>query len=238
MASSVRALVLVLVTVFLGLTGSPATSVTGETAGRAAPLVGECHNLTYEQLAEPADTRPAVDCATTHTTLTVHVGTIPDKVWRKGKKARLAYGARICDDPHEAYFGVNPKLLVQSLYSSYFYFVPSKAEAKAGARYVRCDVAARAGSKVFPIAADPRFTELTPAVAKCMNKRYLFTRCTTAHTYYPFAAVSLPRRPAEGREAAVVGRRCAASTGQRVPAVSWPSGPWKGQALGVCYFRD
>lgn len=236
--ASVRALVLVFVMLVVGLTGSPAGSATGETAGRAAPLVGECHDLTYDQLAKPSDTRAPVDCAATHTTLTVHVGTIPEKVWRKGKVAHYAYGVRVCRDAWEAYFGVSRKLLVQTLFSSYFYFVPSKAEAKAGARYIRCDVAARAGTKVFPIAADPRFTELTPEVAKCMNKRYYFTTCTGAHTYYPVAAVTLPRRPAEGQEARVVGRRCLASTGKQVAAVSWPAGDWSGSALGVCYRRD
>lgn len=236
--ASVRALLLVVITLAVGLTGSPAGSATGEAARQAVPVVGECHDLTYNELAKPSDTAAPVDCAASHTTMTVHVGTIPQKVWRKGVKARFAYGARLCDDPVEAYFGVSPKLLEQTVYSSYFYFVPSKAEAKAGARFVRCDLAARAGTKVFPIPADPRFTELTPEVAKCMNKRYYFTTCTGAHTYYPVAAVTLPRRPAEGREARVVGRRCVASTGQQVPAVSWPSGDWTGSALGVCYRRD
>lgn len=71
-----------------------------------------------------------------------------------------------------------------------------------------------------------------------MNKRYYFTTCTGAHTYYPVAAVTLPRRPAQGQEARVVGRRCLASTGKQVPAVSWPSGSWGKGALGVCYRRD
>ena len=116
--------------------------------------------------------------------------------------------------------------------------MPSTAEAKAGARYIRCDVAASAGTKVFPIPADPRFTELTPAVAKCMNKRFNFTTCTGAHTYYPFAAVTLPRRPAAGPAARGVGRRWPAAPRRRVGAVGWPAGPWGKGSLGVCYRRD
>lgn len=236
--ASVRALVLVVVTLVVGLAGSPAVSATVESAGRAAPLVGECHNLTFKQLAKPSDTAAPVDCAATHTTLTIHVGTIPKKVWRKGVRARFVYGARVCVKAHEAYFAVSPKLLVQTVYSSPFYFVPSKAEARAGERYVRCDAAARAGSKVYPIPADPRFTEVTSDNAKCMTRRFNFTPCAAPHTYYPVAAVTLPRRPAAGREAAVVGRRCQASLGKRVPAVSWPAGNWREANLGVCYRRD
>lgn len=236
---SVRALVwLVVVSMSIGLFGSPAGSATGEVGRRAAPLVGECHDLTYDQVAKQSDSRAPVDCAAAHTTLTVQVATIPDKVWSKGAKARIAYGVRVCDEAHRAYFGVSPKLLEQTLFSSFFYFLPSPAEVKAGERFVRCDVAARAGTHIYALPADPRFTDLTPAVAKCMDKRYYFTRCSGPHTYYPIAAVTLPRRPAKGLEARAVGRRCQASIGQQVPGVSWPSGDWGRGSFGVCYRRD
>jgi hypothetical protein len=204
----------------------------------AVPVVGECHEITYAQAAEVSDSSAPVDCSAKHTLMTIQVGTIPESVWSKGSKQRFEYAEGICRDAHEAYFGLSPKILALSMFNYYFYFLPNATEAAAGERFVRCDVARVAGSKLYPLAADPRFTELTKQVARCMTARYRFTACTGAHRFYPYAAVTLPRRPAAGREARVVGRRCQAATGRRAPAVSWPGGNWTDDNIGVCYRLD
>jgi hypothetical protein len=204
----------------------------------APPVVGECHDITYAQAAESSDSSASVDCATRHTTMTIHVGSIPESVWSKGSKQRFEYADKICRDAHEAYFGLSPKILAPSMFGYHLYFLPHATEAAAGERFVRCDVARMAGPKLYPLAADPRFTKLTKQAAKCMTARYQFTACTSPHRFYPYAAVTLPRRPPEGREAVVVGRRCQAATGRRAPAVSWPGGNWTDDNLGVCYRFD
>ena len=61
---------------------------------------------------------------------------IPESVWQRGERKRDAYAEGICDSAHDAYFGLSPKVLEQTLFGSYFHFLPSKAEAAAGERFV------------------------------------------------------------------------------------------------------
>ncbi len=206
---------------------------------QAAPVVGECHDRTFAQAAKASDSSAPVDCTTRHTLMTIAVGTIPETVWDKGREKRIAYASSICTDARDAYFPVGRRALATTLYASAFYFFPDAGQVAAGERFVRCDVAKRAGSKLFPLPADPRFTKVTKQQERCMTARFDFTPCTSAHRYRPTSTVALPRRrPAPGAEGRVVARRCLRSTGRPVPAVSWPGGSWRHDNLGVCYRRD
>lgn len=230
-----RLLVVSLIVASTAVVSSPAA----QGAAASAPVVGECHDLTFAELAPMSDSSAPVDCATTHTALTIQVTTIPDSVWDQGKTKRISYAVRVCQKARYAYFGLSPKVLERTLFASSIFFFPDRAQVAAGERFVRCDVVKHSSSKVYPLAADPRFSKITKDVAACMSARFKITACTAPHRFYPTAAVGLPvPRPRSGQETIAVARRCVAVTGRRPAAVSWPGGRWTAKSLGVCYRRD
>ena len=114
----------------------------------SAPKVGQCWNATLAQADAWADWKgaAATSCSSTHVLYTYGIGQIKDVTsddWTaKGSKTELdatisADASKTCNSPYEKLL---PNLTwSQQLVQSYF-FVPTQAEWKAGARWVRCDV--------------------------------------------------------------------------------------------------
>jgi hypothetical protein len=119
-------------------------SNTSDTSG--TPKVGQCWNATDSEADNWADWEgtPAVSCAKSHVLYTYAVGKltgIKAKTWAQSatsdqvSDAVAAVAADVCTTS-----ALVPKLKWNQQLVQGYYFVPSKADWKAGARWVRCDV--------------------------------------------------------------------------------------------------
>jgi hypothetical protein len=123
------------------------------------PAVGSCHELTLKE--GPSDPDPAVRCTERHTSVTTRIvrfRNAPD--W--GNIDRLL--ARIetpCNKGRLALFDGHAKPLQMSAYVEFF-FIPTKAQRDAGAKWVRCDVALAGGRslRALPTDRDPALGRL------------------------------------------------------------------------------
>lgn len=126
----------------------PETSTS--TSAPERPQVGDCHRLTPRDVLESADTEPPVDCASEHSSQTVHVGTFEPAAEGKPRAltsdaANRAAGQR-CGSRAAAYLGTGVEEL-RITRVEVFWFVPTAEEVEAGADWLRCDVVVLAGEQ-------------------------------------------------------------------------------------------
>jgi Septum formation len=129
-----------------------APSSTGPEAGapstpQPTPKVGDCHGpVDADLINAPTDTRPTVSCTRTHGMETFYVGEIDASIttW-PGNESNAELGQQVdeaCAASHLAYLGVTPQTatdLPPDRLQVYAYYIPSKADFDAGARWFRCD---------------------------------------------------------------------------------------------------
>lgn len=156
------------------------------------PAVGECRNLTSDQLGKQSDTTAPIDCGSRHTTKIVAVPQIPDgETWATMKANNWAKLGKLyetqCRPAWETLLGVNDRTQAMTAYGL-AWFMPTVAERNAGARWFRCDVYVPAGSSALtplkydaaPLVPDP----LTNFVRKCMKgKDFAYTSCNARHAW-------------------------------------------------------
>ncbi len=161
------------------------------------------------------------------------------------EKASIARIAKValkdCYPTITAALGGTVELRAQSAYRL-AYFVPSKAQRKAGARWIRCDLILGVG----PLAALPPSYALTdpPAdgVAACLDGRGSVRACTKRHVFRTIGAVAVDRKryPSDGAFTSIGGRKCRAAYGKKTAYLTWPSKMvWKqGERAITCYKRS
>ena len=168
-----------------GLLAAPAQALTAEADATArdttyaAPAVGSCHAYTFRQATKRSETSAPVDCAASHTGLTLAVTTV-----RSLKSDRaVARAAQKCDRTVRGTVG---SLLPSTAFSTRF-FLPSKAEAKQGARWLRCDIVLLGGrATLAPLPVDYLASPPTDATALCavtQKKVTTATVCSSRHDY-------------------------------------------------------
>ncbi len=121
----------------------PETEESSTSSTPERPQVGQCHDLSAEEILESADSTAPVDCGDDHTSQTVHVGTF--KPAAQGKPAELtddaanqqAFGT--CRSKAARYLGTAEGSLPLTRVEV-FWFVPTVEEVDAGAKWLRCDV--------------------------------------------------------------------------------------------------
>lgn len=112
----------------------------------AAPTVGECWNATDSQASAWADWRGAgaSRCAKSHVLYTYEIGKIsgvPATSWAApGSTSDLSDEVQTKAADACSFTALLPKLKWNQQLIQGFFFVPSLAEWKAGARWVRCDI--------------------------------------------------------------------------------------------------
>lgn len=178
----------------IGVAGTLLTALATATtapaaAAPAAPTVGQCHAMTWQEAAKSSDPDPAVDCSRSHTSRTYAVLSVPSTTRMTDLDALGRLVARRCDPVWER--AVHPSI-EQRLLSSYtrFWFAPTTAQIRDGARWVRCDLALAGGPTLAPLPAAQQ-----PALgtaphprneARCyLGKRsgYQVTVCSRSHQY-------------------------------------------------------
>ena len=166
--------------------------------------MGECRNLTLDQLIKQSDTSAPIDCSTRHTTKVVAVPQIPEgETWASMKANKWAKISRLyekqCRPAWEALLGVNDRTQAMTAYGLGF-FLPTVAERDAGARWMRCDVyVARATSGLTRLKYDAAPLVPTPLndnhVRLCMKaKTFYHTSCDASHAWRSKGSFNLRRQ--------------------------------------------
>ncbi|WP_134740250.1 septum formation family protein [Nocardioides sp. 503] len=204
--------------------------------------VGSCHALTYKQYFAASAPATAVPCTDPHTSQTIATVRLTGKVDWKDSGALWPKIAKRCYPAMKSALGTNPKTRAMSSYAA-AWFIPSAAERRQGAKWLRCDLILRGGKQLQPLPTDgsPLLTApLSDAVAHCITHRFADTVCTKAHAYRVagVARIAGKRYPGDKRLAKMATRKCPGITGT---ARNWrwssPSADtWKyADRMLVCY---
>lgn len=211
-----------------------------------APAVGQCSDMSRKELGQASYTEAPVDCAGPHTAEVVAVATMPDGVGYGvgiGKLTRIAIKA--CRPAVQQRVGASGLGLRLTAYEVVF-FVPTKAQRAAGARWLRCDVALRGGKRLLTLPGDLAVGEFPfpTAVSRCLvGRQLLATACSQRHSYRSTAAMKVRGKRYPERAAWLrIGRRACPSA-VRTPRdyrFTWSSrAAWQtGDKTLVCYSRS
>ncbi|HWJ83018.1 MAG TPA: septum formation family protein [Nocardioides sp.] len=215
----------------LGVTTNASADPVARGVDITPPAIGTCHDLTYDEAWKPSDTDPAVDCSTSHTTVTVKVVTFaktPD--WSDGDALYRRYDAA-CHRGILDLFAGKAKALQASAYGLWIFF-PTKAQRDAGAKWIRCDAALTAGETLAPLPTDGAPTldalPLDDGVARCRRSKssdYFATACSKAHSYRATEILKYPSATYPGlrRMKAWANRKCYARLGRSFGYYEWPT---------------
>jgi hypothetical protein len=121
---------------------APADATSARGAQQAArPIVGQCRTTTYAQASGSTDPRMPVPCSRVHRLKTYAVVTVPMKynLYKPNGPAFSHYAYVVCTRKFWSALGGNSATRSQTSYEE-AYFLPTKAQLKTGARWLRCDV--------------------------------------------------------------------------------------------------
>ncbi|CAN5605021.1 hypothetical protein BH11ACT8_BH11ACT8_32910 [soil metagenome] len=227
------AIVLALVSGLLVSSTGAATSLSpaGRAGSSARPEVGDCHDLTAEESPDLADPDPAVSCTQRHTSRTLVVLDVPRSTKMGNKEAISRLVSKRCTPVWRSTLGGSVKTRYLASYSQ-SYFLPTKAQQRKGARWLRCDLVLWAGDRLAPLPTDDVPALGKPphpdAVAKChLGKRdyYAVTVCARAHAsrskgIFTMRGKAYPSQQARYRAAQ---KKCPRFTGRIPWRVFYPS---------------
>ena len=153
--------------------------------GFGAPQVGQCYLIFARQSKASVATGRRVGCEKRHTTVVAFVGLRPRPVTPKTPVAnRRRLGERVCEPAYRKAVGGTladraTSILTWTLYT------PTQAQLKRGARWVRCDVLARGGTKLVPLpAALPLLAAGIPEQLRiCQTEAGVDISCSLPHAY-------------------------------------------------------
>ena len=206
------------------------------------PDNGACYDMTWEQGLGNSTTPPPVACDGRHTLMTIAVVRIPKRIRWSSDDLADSYGAR-CSDALYAALGGNPKAAAMSAYD-YWYFFPTKAERRMGARWVRCDVGKLHGvadMDPLPASLDLGPLPLSQRDARCLvGKKLFMTSCDHRHQWRAKEIFQLHSRAQTEAEYQQQGQRCGRLLGTRRWLFDGPSlGEWlAGNRFMVCFKPD
>ncbi|WP_193612381.1 septum formation family protein [Nocardioides lijunqiniae] len=182
--------------------------------------VGSCHALTYKQLMSESTPATAVPCTEAHTSRTIAEVRLTGKVdWKDVDALWAKKGAKRCLPAWRSALGGNVKTRGMATYVI-AWFVPTAAERRQGAAWIRCDVVLLGGKKLQPLPTDGRRllpVPLDDSVAYCLSPKGLMTVCARAHTYRAVRVFPLAgkRYPGDKRIDAIAARKCPKVTGTK-----------------------
>jgi hypothetical protein len=231
------------------LVGSALALVGGPAQARAAkkpvrPKVGQCRTTTYAQALNAADPRKPVPCSKPHRLKTFAVLTMPKGYTRSrqftNKIGTFAY--RNCLPRFWKALGGTHAQRDQTAYGMWV-FIPTKAEMRKGARWLRCDLAldgARADNTGFlaplpnvgfPVVGN---RPITDATRRCLNgaPRWFITPCSSPHAARADQTFTMPgtAAPTAAQIKAAAAEQC---PGKRYTS---PGAAWRlGDHVIVCY---
>jgi hypothetical protein len=197
--------------------------------GYGAPKVGECHRMTAQQsLASVAASR-SVGCKAAHTSVVAYVGFQRVPITPKTSvQERKKLGQKLCEPAYRRLAGGTLADRAMSILT-WTLFTPGQDQLERGARWVRCDMIARSGTKLIRLPAG------TPMLAKgvpdqlrvCQTATGSDVSCAQPHAFrvqavFLASPASKPRAPYPDTAAytARARARCQQLTGK-------PGGYWQ-----------
>lgn len=211
--------------------------------GFGAPAVGQCFDMSVEELAGASYVEAPVDCAGTHTARTIAVAQLPGD---------LAYGStgKLTRFALETCLPAQRKVLRTSLLgmrmSAYNvgYFMPTAEQQAAGARWVRCDLVL-GGASLEPLPAKLALGKFPfkKSVSRCLTGRdFALTLCSSRHAFRATAAIKIKasRFPSDKAWQRIGTQRCRSAVTSRSYRFGWPSkAAWKaGDRALICYSKS
>ena len=185
---------------------SPSASVSSAPPAPAAPKVGNCHRLSFDQATDPVDSGEPVPCGQPHTAETTRVGTLSQladghllAVDSRTVQERIA---KACPSSLAPYVGGD--LTTQRLSRlEIVWFSPTVEEADAGADWFRCDVVGlRSEGRLLALPARMKGALDQPGALDTLGtcgtaspsaRDFQRVACSVPHSWRAVDVVALPR---------------------------------------------
>jgi hypothetical protein len=222
-----------LVTVLL--TALPASYAATRAAGSDRPAVGDCHALTFKQIAHESDSSVPVACSSAHTTRVIKVADLPSgTTWETLTSAQISrLGVTECTPAYRRALGQNDKVRDSSAYA-WIFFAPTQTQRAGGAHWIRCDLILLKGRalKSLPTDTVPALSSsrLPDKVRRCTTgTSHLTTVCTATHDFKATGAFTVKGSyPGATKLAGIARHRCPAlvSTPRRFLFAHQPKFTW------------
>ena len=195
-----------------GGSGAEETARAAPDPGYQAPKVGQCHRLTFAESRASVAGGQRVSCKKPHETVVAYVGYRPRAVTPGTSVAkRRALGKQVCEPAYRRVVGGTLVDRATSLLT-WTLFTPDRAQLARGARWVRCDVLARGGSRLVPLPATvPMLGAGVPEQLRvCQDAAGVDISCASPHAFRVEAAYQETRTayPTTPEYAAVARTRC------------------------------
>lgn len=223
----------------LALAGATLTTgLLGSSASAVQPLVGSCHQLTFQQAWDDrSDPAAPVACTGPHTLQTVAVITSPTPLAGLSDDQVSQLAGAACEPALIKARG-SRFLAAQSVLAG-FEFAPTAQEIAAGENWFRCDLGVISGTSLQPL---PHHVLALPVISqrhfpntyrKCLAGT-VRTSCTHRHTQRAIGAFDLTNKSLRSKAAfeRLAHRKCPGATGYVFPS----SADLKaGYRLTVCF---
>jgi hypothetical protein len=190
------ALALALALVTLALPGPAATAraAAPDRGGVDKPTVGECHLYRYAEVNHASEKSKVVPCSQKHTAQVIAVVKVPKRIPFADATGVFDATGPACYRAMAKTLGGNLAFRSLSAYN-FAFFVPTKAQQAAGARWVRCDLILEGGRKLMKLPS-PFLSKrpLPDSVARCLLRAggaLLPTVCSRKHDYRAAGIVKL-----------------------------------------------
>ena len=204
--------------------------------------MGQCFDMSGEELESPSNAEAPVDCAGAHTSTIVAVVQLPDD---------LAYDAQGLETfALESCFPAQRKALGASKLGTRLtaynigYFGPTAEQQAAGARWLRCDLVLGGTDDLQPLPGKLEVGKYPFAkeVSRCLVGRdFRLTACSQKHTFRATAAIKIGGKkfPNEKSWKRIGTQRCRTAVTSRSFRFGWPSkAAWKaGDRALICYSK-
>jgi hypothetical protein len=208
-----------------------------------APAVGQCFDMSADELAGASYVEAPVDCAAAHTARTIAVAQLPADLAYASTGKLTRFALETCLPAQRKALGTSLLRMRMSAYNV-GYFLPTVEQRAAGARWLRCDLVL-GGASLEPLPAKLELGRLPyeKSVSRCLTGRdFQLTVCSSRHAFRATAAmkVTASRFPSEKVWQRLGTRRCRSVVTSRSYRFGWPSkAAWKaGDRALVCYSKS
>jgi hypothetical protein len=208
-----------------------------------APVVGQCFDLSTDELASPEYPEAPIDCATDHTAQVVAVATLPDGMVWSGEDYEQ-FALETCYPAIREAIGAKNMLAVNLSAYTLGYFGPTADQQAAGARWMRCDLALGSLAGLHPLPTKLKVGKFPykKTVSRCLAGRdFHVTTCAEKHTYRATAAIKIKGKkfPSARAWQRLGDNKCLRGVTSRQFRFGWPSKVgWKaGDRTLTCYSK-
>jgi hypothetical protein len=184
-----------------------------------APVVGECHDYDSRSALDDVEESPAVDCSAPHTGIVVAVVEVPGRfnlIDGRTSSQLSNWASRTCAVEMEGATGIGHAQSHLTIYS-FAWYVPTRAQVRQGARWVRCDVISWDNGELSQLSDGVPSLKgnLSRSERRCINAKHKYVPCSKSHAWISRGIVRASKGSYSEDRFIVEGRRRCVSTLQR-----------------------